>query len=332
VTYTQLKRAVDAASVAAANNVKISTPGETYAQRKQRVTEAAREMLQLNNVTDIASLEVYLCDDSPLPPDFDICPPPGEPPRKLAYVRATQEAPVYFLHLFGIDPRHMVNFEKNSELLNTVPDIPAPKVLSKAELDGKEYLVVEKMRGKALESFTGQPEELLYQFGIWLAKVHRSRANFFGNIAKTSTEHKDRFHSRLAETIKMMAEREYPEDSKIRKVSGNILEELKSLPVPDWFCPIMPDMSSSQFLADEGRISAIVDIEAYVVGPRILDFIALEYVLDKEASRPFLEGYCSMLDVPPLSGYRKVYRYFYLLLGIQGTVDLDEWMAQPELF
>jgi hypothetical protein len=236
------------------------------------------------------------------------------------------------LHLFGIDPRHMVNFEKNSELLNTVPDIPAPKVLSKAELDGKEYLVVEKMRGKALESFTGQPEELLYQFGIWLAKVHRSRANFFGNIAKTSTEHKDRFHTRLAETIKIMAEREYPEDSKIRKVSGNILEELKSLPVPDWFCPIMPDMSSSQFLAEEGRISAIVDIEAYVVGPRILDFIALEYVLDKEASRPFLEGYCSMLDVPPLSGYRKVYRYFYLLLGIQGTVDLDEWMAQPELF
>ena len=234
--------------------------------------------------------------------------------------------------LFGIDPRYMIHFEKNSELLNTIPDIPAPKILSKAELDGKEYLVVEKMRGKAMESFTDQSEELLWQFGVWLAKVHRSRANFFGNIAKTRTEHKDRFHMRLAEAIRTMAEREYPEDSKIRKMAGEILEELESLPVPDWFCPILPDMDPSQFLSEDGRITAIVDIEAYAVGPRIFDFIGLEYVFDKEASGPFLEGYRSVLDVPSLSGYRKVYRYFYLLLGVQGSVDPDEWLAQPELF
>lgn len=236
------------------------------------------------------------------------------------------------LYLFGIDPRYVAYFEKNSELLNTISEIPAPKVLSKAELDGKEYPVVEKMKGSALKTFTGQPDELLYQLGVWLAKVHLNRANFFGNIAKTRTERKDRFHARLAETIQIMAEREYSENSKIRKALGGILQELKSLPVPEWFCPIMPDIGASQFLAEDGMLSAVVDIEAYVVGPRILDFIALEYVLDKETVRPFLEGYSTMLDVPPLSGYRRVYRYFYLLLGIEGTVDLDDWMAQPELF
>jgi len=236
----------------------------------------------------------------------------------------------YFL--FGIDPRYMIHFEKNSELLNSIPDIPAPKILSKAVLDGKEYLVVEKMRGKTMKSFTDQPEELLRQFGVWLAKVHRNRTNFFGNIAKTRTEYTDRFHMMLAEAIRTMVEREYPDDSKIRKMAGEILEELESLPIPDWFCPILPDMDPSQFLSEDGKMTAIVDIEAYVVGPRILDFIGLEYVLDKEASESFLEGYRSLLDVPSLSGYRKVYRYFYLLLGVQGTVDPDEWLAQPELF
>ncbi len=102
ITYTQLKRAVDAASVAAANNVKITSPGEAYAVRKQKVTEAAREMLAMHNITDVSLLEVYLCDDSVMPADFDaMCPDAGDPPRKLAYVKAVQDSPVYFLHLFG---------------------------------------------------------------------------------------------------------------------------------------------------------------------------------------------------------------------------------------
>ncbi len=99
VTYTQLKRAVDAAAVAAANNIKSTSTGFN----KERLTEAAREMLQLNNVSDVSSLVVYLCSDSDLPGEFAReCPGVGEPPRKLAWVQATQKSPVYFLSLFGV--------------------------------------------------------------------------------------------------------------------------------------------------------------------------------------------------------------------------------------
>jgi hypothetical protein len=103
VTYTQLKRAVDAAAIAAANNIKY--PQDTAEQRKGKITEAAREMLQLHNVNadNISGFEVYLCTDTGLPSDFqEMCPGSGEPQRKLAYVKATQDVPVYFLHLFGI--------------------------------------------------------------------------------------------------------------------------------------------------------------------------------------------------------------------------------------
>jgi len=104
VTYTQLKRAVDAAAVAAANNIKY--PQASAEERKAKLTESARELLTLHNLTDVSTLSVYVCDDAGIPSDFDtICPDTmaGEMPRKLAWVQATQESPVYFLRLFGVE-------------------------------------------------------------------------------------------------------------------------------------------------------------------------------------------------------------------------------------
>jgi len=103
VTYTQLKRAVDAAAVAAANNIKY--PRASEEERKAKLTESARELLALHNVTDVSSLKVYVCTDNPKPDEFDeLCPDiaAGETPRKLAWVEATQDSPVYFLSLFGV--------------------------------------------------------------------------------------------------------------------------------------------------------------------------------------------------------------------------------------
>jgi hypothetical protein len=104
ITYMQLKRAVDGAAVAAASNYKHGT--YTDEERKSFMTGAAREMLVLNNVTDVSSLAVYECGDSSLPSDFaTMCPDvgSGDEPRKLAWVQATLDAPIYFMSLFGFE-------------------------------------------------------------------------------------------------------------------------------------------------------------------------------------------------------------------------------------
>jgi hypothetical protein len=105
ITYTQLKRGVDAAALAAADNIKVHFPGETLSQRETKIYESALEMLRLNNVSNLNTLEVYLCSDSNKPTQFaTMCPnlAAGQAARKLAWVQATQDAPVYFLRLFGI--------------------------------------------------------------------------------------------------------------------------------------------------------------------------------------------------------------------------------------
>jgi hypothetical protein len=101
LNFTRLKRGLDAAAVAAANNIKDSSL--PVAQRNANIREAAREMLALNNIGNIYSLETYVCEDAGLPADFaSLCPAAGENKRKLAWVQATQNSPVYFLQLFGV--------------------------------------------------------------------------------------------------------------------------------------------------------------------------------------------------------------------------------------
>jgi len=101
LNFTRLKRGLDAAAVAAANNIKDSSL--PVAQSNANIREAAREMLALNGIGNIYSLESYVCEDGGLPADFaSLCPASGESKRKLAWVQATQNSPVYFLQLFGV--------------------------------------------------------------------------------------------------------------------------------------------------------------------------------------------------------------------------------------
>ncbi len=105
VTYGNLKRAVDSAAVAAANEFKRNP--DTVA-----MTSAANEVLGMMNV-DYTNLELLLCDgdndgvrDTGLPTLFEArCPDTasGESARKLVWVRAEQQAPMYFLSLMGFN-------------------------------------------------------------------------------------------------------------------------------------------------------------------------------------------------------------------------------------
>src|SRR5271157_3628077 len=97
LSYDQLKRAVDAAAVSAADDFK---RGVSINQ----MTNGAEEVLKLHNV-DLGSvtLQVYTCDSSGLPATMSaLC--GTTPPRKLVYVQATEQAPLYFLALLGVPP------------------------------------------------------------------------------------------------------------------------------------------------------------------------------------------------------------------------------------
>ncbi|GEM_PF-632563 len=113
LTYGQLKRAVDAAAVAAANDFKRTNDVIDLSTRLTLMNEAAKEVLKAHNLdTGAIDMDLYICDsngdtirDANLqvvaPQFYARCPSPGEDPRKLVWIDATMNAPLYFLHMVG---------------------------------------------------------------------------------------------------------------------------------------------------------------------------------------------------------------------------------------
>jgi hypothetical protein len=119
VTYGQLRRAIDAAAVAAANDYKAEGAGNV-APPLSRMKAAALEVMKLHNLKEINAdgtpamdLKVYVCDrdgdrvrDADLvtfaPEFFNICPDTTtDSARKLVWIDAQLKAPLYFLSLLG---------------------------------------------------------------------------------------------------------------------------------------------------------------------------------------------------------------------------------------
>ena len=115
ITYGQLKRAVDAAAVAAANDFKSFEGNVNTADRVISMEQTATEVLRMHNVdTGVTTLNLKVCDEdsdglrdtdlqTSVPTFYNLCPDTtaNESPRKLIYVGANMDAPLYFLHLLG---------------------------------------------------------------------------------------------------------------------------------------------------------------------------------------------------------------------------------------
>jgi Putative Flp pilus-assembly TadE/G-like len=104
IEYGKLKRSVDAASIAAAQQYRSVTGGT--ALDEVGMANAAREFIDLNQ-SDIVNVEVHSCEDADVPSRPDLCnpDPDGNPiaNRKLVKVIASKNVTFGFLRVIGIN-------------------------------------------------------------------------------------------------------------------------------------------------------------------------------------------------------------------------------------
>lgn len=233
--------------------------------------------------------------------------------------------------LFGIDPTNVFALEDINNILSGLNAFTYPKILEKHKID-REYAVVELLQGTILDSFKGLSDDELRKFGSNLAKIHRYKLNYWGNPAGTFRLEMDKINSHIIRSMKEIVNEFYFDDCKIVSYLPQMERILCDLAPPEYTSFVLVDIDPSQFLANNGVITGLVDTEAYVIAPRELDFIALEYVLDRRSAERISEGYETVLSVPDLKHVRTVYRYLYRLIEIQGDDDIDDWLRQPILF
>jgi aminoglycoside phosphotransferase (APT) family kinase protein len=232
-------------------------------------------------------------------------------------------------HLFGIDPTDVFALQPMNDLLQGLSTIAVPKVLRTRRIDGVPYVILEKMQGDVVRSFNTLPLHTMNQLGQSLAQIHRQRYDQYGHPTGTYRYPLASFHGHMAATMRGVGAHFYSHDRAVASMLEEMCSLAEVLPSPDFGSLIMMDMDPTQFLSNGTQLTAMVDTEVYAIGPRELDFIALEYLLEADHARAFAEGYAMVLNLPNLSAVRPVYRYFNRLLAVQGHVDFSAWMNWP---
>lgn len=234
--------------------------------------------------------------------------------------------------LFGIDPRQVFELEHVNNKLSDLTSIPVPRVINKGEAFAREFVVVEKLKGEVVQSFIGQPSSVLQSLGEGLAEIHRHNENYIGSPSGSFKVRLEDFNQHLKDIMAEVVSRFYFDQERIKSKLLEINDLLDRLPVPEFSTFVLVDMDPTQFLSNSKVITGLVDTEAYVIAPRELDFIGLEYVLDEKSAMSFKVGYENVMEIPDLTKCRTIYRYLYRLLSVQGRVDIDEWINHKIIF
>ncbi|WP_371320180.1 phosphotransferase [Chengkuizengella axinellae] len=234
--------------------------------------------------------------------------------------------------LFGIDPRNVFGLEEVNNKLYDVSSIPIPKVLKMGTISAREFVVVEKLSGAVVQSFKDQPPSVLQDLGEGLAKIHQYQVNYVGSPSGHFKVPLERFKQHLKETMRDLVYKFYKDHTAIREKLPEMTEWIEKIPNPQFATFVLADMDPTQFLSNNKELTGLVDTEAYVMAPRELEFIGLEYVLDKKSVKDFITGYERIMEIPDLKSCRLPYRYLYRLLSVQGSVDIDVWLNHDKLF
>jgi hypothetical protein len=117
----------------------------------------------------------------------------------------------------------------------------------------------------------------------------------------------------------------------MQKAISEAQEKINQMPILPSFCLIMLDLHGEQFLVEEGRLKALVDIESHVIGPRELAWVSLEYAMKPEDASEFLAGYEKHLPAPRLGEVRETYRLLTFLMFTE-VGSFSSWMEQPAIF
>lgn len=234
--------------------------------------------------------------------------------------------------LFGIDPRSAAEAASIYGLLGTVSPFPVPRVLRIGKVSGREWLVVELMAGAPMVSFGELSDDGLQSFGRGLASIHARRFATFGNPSGSVRYAPAEFPARLTAALREAA-KFHPQGPLSDRLLDDACAAIARLPVPDAWSLVLPDLFPPQFLHSEGQIVAFVDVDAYVIGPRELDLVVLEYFVDARSAALIASGYVEVAPLPELRDVRRAYRLFLWVLTMNPlALDEAQWMAWPQPF
>jgi hypothetical protein len=212
-----------------------------------------------------------------------------------------------------------------AEYLLRNPYIKVPQVIY-TNIQDSVFQIFEYIKGNAYEpdEFPNE-EEISYQLGQYIGWMHSHTFQGYGiftdNLKLKSSSN---FFKEMLASMENIIQEYWSANQEVINFFHNIESIMPA--EPGIFSLIMPDISANQFVYSEylKKINAVVDVDAYVVGPINLELTVLEMCLTDYAS--FQKGYEQYCTLPNYEAFRSFYRFYMYLNDPYDPIELEEFL------
>lgn len=218
--------------------------------------------------------------------------------------------------LFGINSvTQLATVRRVSERLHQQTIIPVPQVIHvEADAGGLDapFVVLTHLAGTAHEPDEFPPGEALhYQLGQFIGYLHAQPYAGFGNVLMAPLRPQADFLPMMITAMRQTIQRFWIDCPPLHEYLNKLAATTDADAIFSSAALLMTDISGNQFVYDQQRISGVVDLDAYVIGPREWELSTLE--LGITAPDVFRRGYESYVALPTFAPFRPFYRFWMYL-------------------
>lgn len=193
--------------------------------------------------------------------------------------------------------------------------IPVPQVIhieTAHALPDAAYAIVTQLDGAAHE-----PDEfpasaaIHYQLGQYVGYLHTQAYAGYGNLLLAQLQPKANFGATLVATMHQTVTTFWQDQPALHTQIDQVMAKATPDAIFSRAALIMIDISANQFVYQQDRISGVVDLDAYVIGPIEWELSILEMCITNPVA--FGQGYACYSTLPSFAPFRAIYRLWSYL-------------------
>ncbi len=234
--------------------------------------------------------------------------------------------------LFGVNLQQDIkHFETLYRHIAKLTSLQIPEIVKVESIRQQSaYILTKELKG-SVPDHSKINNGMVEQLAQHLAELHKDQRDSWGLIHQPLFKSNE-WRQRLSDTLEKSAYKWGGELAKYKPYLESALEACNHLNASE-FVPLMPDLRWDQLLITKDYAELILlDLDAFVLAPREMDFILLEYLLDQQQIEVFIEVYSQHHAIPDLKYARPAYRLLLFFMEVLGEQDIDKWMNVESLF